>query len=190
MESMEELLKSIESIRYANVNFEGRYFVPEAALFDVVSEPAIKLSLTSLGIPEHEIGWLVEGILQGARKCYAILILIRRGEAISGFFRRDSLQRSCPDDRLPYTSESLQQILEVEASSLTIKRFLETQREFAIPILYQHLIFRELDKEVILPFLREKLVGSGSMGTAWEVELHPQCHRLPLENHKVSVHGA
>jgi hypothetical protein len=76
---------------------------------------------------------LTDGILQGARKCFATLVLIRHGEAIAGFFRHDSLQRSHPDDRLPYTSEILQQIFDGETTSLTIKDFFEKQWEFAIP---------------------------------------------------------
>ena len=184
---MEELLESIERIRFENRNFEGRYFIPDNALFNVISEPAITRSLGSLGFPPHEIGGLADGILHGARKCFAILTLIGHGKAISGFFRRDSLQRSCPDDRLPYTSEALQQILEVDTSHLMIKRFWETQREFTTPILHQHLIYRDLDKETILPFLHEKSIGRGSMGTAWQVQIHQQCHQLPLKDHMASV---
>jgi hypothetical protein len=186
---MEKLRESIESVRFANANVERRYFIPEAALFEIVSESAIKLSLKSLRVPVHEIRDLTDGILRGARKCFAILILTGNGKAISSFFMRDSLQRSHPDDRLPYTSEALQQIFEKEATNQTIKHFLEKQWEFAIPIMHQHMIFRKLEGEVILPFLREKPAGQGSMGTAWRIELHPQCHQLPLENHEVSISG-
>lgn len=182
---MAELRNSIERIRFVNVNFEHRYFIPEAALFEVVSEPAIKMSLRSFGVPVYEIRDLAISILQGARKCFAILILIGRGEAISNFFRRDSLQRSYPDDRLPYTLGKLQQIFEDESTSSTISHFLEKQWEVAIPIMHQHMTFRKLETEAILPFLHEEATGRGSMGTAWKIELHPQCHRLPLENHKV-----
>jgi hypothetical protein len=115
------------------------------------------------------------------------LLLIGRGEAISGFFRGDSLQQSDPDDRLPYNSEKLQQIFGVEATSLMIMSFLEHQPEFATPILHRNMIFRTLDKNVILPFLHEEHAGEGSMGTVSKIKLHPQCHQLPLENHKVSV---
>ncbi|KAM6513261.1 hypothetical protein FALCPG4_015708 [Fusarium falciforme] len=178
-----KLQESILKVRQRN--FEGRRFVPEAALFKVFSESIVELSLRSVGVPVHEIRALTDGILRGARKCFAILVLIGCGKAISGFFRRDSLQQSCPDDRLPYASEVLQQIFEAEASSLIVEQFLERQWEFTIPILYQHLIFRDLDEEVILPFLREEFVGRGSMGIARKVKLHPQCHRLLLKSHEV-----
>ncbi len=176
--AMEDLRDSIEKIRFANVNFEHRHFIPEAALFEVVTESAVALALRSrAGIPVHEIGDLTSGILRGARKCFAILVLMDRGEAISGFFRRDSLQQSRPDDRLPYMEESLKPIFG-EAAGLTIKKFLENQHEVAIPIVRREIIFRQLDDAVILPFLDEELAGRGSMGTAWKVKLHPQCHGL------------
>ena len=186
---MEELRENLEQIRFANPNIDHRHFIPEADLFAVVSESAVKLSLRNLAVPVHEIKDLTDSILRGARKCFAILVLIRRGEAISGFFRGDSLQQSNPDDRLPYASETLQQIFGVEATSVTISSFLDMQSSIAIPILRQHTIFRTLDKNVILPFLREEYAGEGSMGTVSKIELHPRCHQLPLENHKVSVHS-
>lgn len=182
---MEALQASIENIRFKNANHESRYFIPETALFEVVSKSTVQPSLRSIGAPVHEIEDLTKGILQGARKCFAILVLLNRGKAISGFFRHDSLQESHPDDRLPYTSEALQRIFKEQANSPIIKGFLEKQWEFAIPIMHRNMIFRELETEAILPILDEDPAGEGSMGKAWKIELHPQCHRLPLESHRV-----
>ncbi|KAK4210546.1 kinase-like domain-containing protein [Rhypophila decipiens] len=182
---MEELREKLESIRFANTNWEGRYFIPDDDLLNIVSESAVKISLRSLAVPLHEITDLTDGILQGARRCFAILVFIRHGEAISGFFRHDSL-RSHPDDRLPYTSEALQQIFEKDEASSVVRNFLEKQWEFFIPIMHQHSIDRILDKRTILPFLHEESVGEGAMGVVSKVKLHPQCHRLPLQNHEVA----
>ncbi|EJP60701.1 protein kinase domain-containing protein [Beauveria bassiana ARSEF 2860] len=131
--------------------------------------------------PAQEVVYLTNSILRGARKCFAILVLISRTAAISNFFQRDSLQRSCPDDGLPYTSETLQRIFEKDTTSLTVKRFLEKQWMFVIPVFRRHMISRKLDKEIILPFLSEEPAGRGSMGTVWKMKLHPDCHRLPLD---------
>ncbi|KAM6513270.1 hypothetical protein FALCPG4_015713 [Fusarium falciforme] len=182
---MAELRESIERLRFANTNSEHRYFIPEAALFEIVTESAVKLSLRSFDVPVHEVRDLTDGIMRGARKCFAILVSIDHGGAISGFFRHDLLQHSHPDHRLPYASEILKQVFEEDEASPTIKRFLEKQWEFAIPILHQNMISRNLDTNVILPFLHEEPAGRGSMGTAWKIEIHPQCHRLPLKRHTV-----
>ncbi|CZR68797.1 uncharacterized protein PAC_18697 [Phialocephala subalpina] len=182
---MDELRDSIKAIRFKNQNHEGRRFIPEATLFSVVTELPIQNALRNLGVPTQEIGPLSARILQGARKCFACLLLTGHGKAISGFFRHDSLQQARPDDRLPYTSEAVEQIFKNYATPLAVKEFLEKQWEFAIPIMHQDLLDRELDKQVILPFLKEEEAGQGSMGKVWKVKLHPQCHRLPLEGHWV-----
>ncbi|EJP61143.1 protein kinase domain-containing protein [Beauveria bassiana ARSEF 2860] len=178
---MEELKDGIDRIYFGNENFEGDHFVPEAALLDLVCESLVKQSLLEIQTPAQEIVYLTDSILRGARKCFAILVLIGRSAAISRFFQRDFLQRSCPDDRLPYTSETLQRIFEKETTCLTVKRFLEKQWMFVIPVLQPHMISRTLDKGIILPFLSEEAAGRGSMGTAWKMKLHPDCHQLPLD---------
>ena len=167
---MEDLRKKIKSIR--------------------LPKSTITASLKSLSIRSYELLDLSNSILLGARKCFAILILIGCEEAIADFFRRDSLLQSRPDDRLPYSSEALQQIFAEDGNGLRVADFLEKQWEFAIPIMHKNMIFRELDTEVILPFLGKHKAGRGSMGTAWEIELHPQCHQLPLVGHKVCVLSA
>lgn len=183
---MAELRDKIEKIRFNICNTEKRYFIPETTLFDVVTESAVKQSLRSLQIPLHEINDVTTVIVQGARKCFAILLLIGRGEAITSFIKHDSLQRqSFPDYLLPYTTEQLQQRFEEKDDTVVVSSFLEKQWEFAIPIMQRLTVFRKLDASAILPFLREELAGRGSMGTAWKVELHPQCHHLPLEHHIV-----
>ncbi|KAK4195869.1 hypothetical protein QBC40DRAFT_352225 [Triangularia verruculosa] len=126
LQNTDELREKLESIRFANTNWEERHFIPNDELFDVISESAIKLALRSSAVPLHEIIDLTDGILRGARRCFAILVFIRHGEAISSFFRHDSL-RSHPDDRIPYTSEALQQIFEKDAANLMIRNFLEKQ---------------------------------------------------------------
>ncbi|EXL66196.1 serine/threonine protein kinase [Fusarium oxysporum f. sp. conglutinans race 2 54008] len=184
---MKSLERSIEDLRFNHCNFEGRYFIPEATLFRVVSKSAIKDSLKDLDVPIHEIQGLTNDILRGARKCFAILILMRRGEKISAFFRSDLLQRSTPDSRLPYNSQALEQIFGQHELSATIRAFIEKQWEFSIPVLHQNMISRELDTSIILPFLHEEHAGGGSMGVAWKIKIHPQCHRLPLRDDMVSL---
>jgi hypothetical protein len=47
---MEELRENLQKIRFANTNIDHRHFIPEADLFAVVSESAVKLSLRSLAV--------------------------------------------------------------------------------------------------------------------------------------------
>ena len=182
---MAELREKIENLRFANSNIEGRFFVPETALRRITSKSAIEIALQNLQLPIHEVRDLTHGILHGAQKCFAILLLIGYGNAIVGFFRSDSMQHSSPDDRLPYTSEALQRVFQATEASPQVRNFLERQWEFCVPILQQDMIFREFDPHVILPFLESKDIGRGSMGSATKVKLHSQCHQLPVQAHEV-----
>jgi hypothetical protein len=188
---LKTIVEEIEKIRDQpdSKNTDARYFVPETALFGVLSKSNILCCLRELGVLMHESAGLAQSILDGARKCFAILLLIDRGLNIAGFFRHDEMQRSTPDDRLPYTQEALQRIFRDGASpyNRTVTKFLERQWEFAIPVLRADLIFREFQADVILPYVTRTNVGEGSMGTAWEIDIHPQCHNLPLDSHKVSL---
>lgn len=179
-------MESIEQVRFSNQNpADGNHYVPDASLFEILTEPAIRLCLEELEVPLDERIPLTSDIVNGARKCFSILLLIRRGKSISGFFRHDSMQRSRPDDRLPYTKDALQKILEVDESHIVIMQFLEKQWDFTVPTITQTLTFREFDPRIRLPFTEETPAGEGSMGIAYKVHLHPQCHDLKLTNHMV-----
>lgn len=182
---MDNLLQDIEHIRFENENTSHQYFVPEDALLDIITESAVSLCLASLDVPLHERPALLHSILNGAQKCLSILLLVQKGGAITGFFRHDSMQRSTPDERLPYAKETLAQIFGVDIGHTSVKRFYETQWDFVIPTLQQNLIFRELHPRVRLPYIEKTVVGAGASGSAFLIRLHPSCHRLPVDDNKV-----
>jgi hypothetical protein len=196
---MDQLENGIEVLRLKNKNYEGRNFVPEADLRALMTVDLIRASLKSLQIPLHEHGELADTIGNGACKCYAILLLIRRGAAIRDFIKCDSLQRTRLDDRLPYSPDLLHKIFDensksvsdesVSGESVSVGKFLEKQWDFAIPSFSKSLLPRRLDTEAILPFLQEKYIGRGSFGVVWKVQLHPQHHELPIPDHHVSQLG-
>jgi hypothetical protein len=187
---MDELVEQIESLRFRTTNNEGRCFVTKAELCSVVSELMIRVSLTELDLPLYQHKELVSNILQGARRCFAILLMIRSGSTIVHFFKKDSLQRSHPDDRLPFNPDLLAGIFGVKPDDLKVKRFLERQWEFATPVFSRLLLTRELAQGVILPFAHEDPIGEGSFGTVYRSTIHPQCHELPnlkIDRHRLLV---
>ncbi|ETS78632.1 hypothetical protein PFICI_10694 [Pestalotiopsis fici W106-1] len=182
---MDELQGRIDDLRFEYRNAAGEFFVPEAALFELLSEAEVR-NLINIGDWEHhEREELAQGIMRGARKCLSILLLINASHRITGFFQHDSMQSSCPDDRLPYNEDSLRRALGPDSPQRLINRFLEMQWTFMTPMFKQHFISREFDRSMILPFMSERSVGSGSMGDAYLVKIHPQCHQLPILNHEV-----
>ncbi|CVL08805.1 uncharacterized protein FMAN_14623 [Fusarium mangiferae] len=181
---MNTLRDEIEILRISNENSLGRDFVPEAKLFILLTEAKIRACLREMNIADHEREELVHAIMYGARRCFSILLLLNGGERITGFFKHDLMQKSNPDDRFPYTTEPLQRALGIDSSPAFIKRFMNIQWCFMVPVLRSHSILRELDKSTVLPYVREKLLGSGAMGDAYLVDLHPECHELPIIKHQ------
>jgi serine/threonine protein kinase len=182
---MDELGDDIEEIRLANENHKGQNFVPEAELEALMTASRVRISLKSSGIPVHEQEELIGAICQGAKKCFAILLLIHRGKAITNFFKHDSLQSTFPDKRLPYSSDALQTIFGEVQQSLTVLKFLERQWDFTVPTFSKSILPRKLDRRVILPYLREEYIARGSFGVVWKAELHSQHHKLPLQHNQV-----
>lgn len=180
---MEELTSALDEARLGEENVDGRNFVTETLLYRIMSEDAIRRTLADAGVLPHDRRDLTTNILRGARKCFAILVSIRHPAQISEFFKRDTLQTSYPDDRLPYNVQALEQIFGEEAGGLIVRHFLDRQWVFTVPIMHQQTLHRELDRRVILPFLERKHVGEGAKGVAWKVRVHEDCHRLPLKDH-------
>jgi hypothetical protein len=183
---MNGLIEDIESLRFANKNYEGRFFVPEAKLFSLMSETVIRVCLEELSLPAYQHEEIVTNIVKGARRCFAILLLTTCGGSIVRFFGGDSLQRSRPDDRLPFDPHPLARIFGVQPDDLKVRRFIEKQWDFAIPVFSQQLLTRELEQRIILPYIMEEPLGEGAFGTAYRTMIHPQSHELPLKENRVS----
>ena len=182
---MDDLVESIEGLRFKNKNIEDRFFVPEGQLISVMSEPRVRMALRELGLHLYQHEELLSKIVEGARRCFAILLLIKCGRHILEFFRKDALQRSHPDDRLPFEPSSLAGLFDVKPDDLNVQRFLEKQWEFSTPFFSRLLLTRELGQGTILPIIHQEEIGEGSFGIAYRTTIHPQCHELPIEANKV-----
>lgn len=184
---MEEILGEISKLRFANQNVDMRYFVPEVALFDIMKEPWVKHCLECLKTPLHELNSLTDDVMGGARKCFAILLLMGKGEKIKDFVTLDDLLQIRPDDRLPFNSESLKNYFRVPENDPLVCMFMEKQWDFATPTLSRLLLSRELKPQAILPYLHKEIAGNSSMGRVLKVTLHSKSHHLPVKDNKVRL---
>ncbi|KAH7174757.1 kinase domain-containing protein [Fusarium flagelliforme] len=182
---MDTLRDEISILRLSERSSSGRNFVPEGRLFTIVTKGKIRACLEEMRVADHEREELVEAIFRGARRCFSILLLLKCGDKIPLFFKHDLMQKSSPDDRFPYTIEPLQRVLGNHTSRAFFQEFMEMQWCFMAPVFRSQSIVRELDKCTILPFVKESLLGSGAMGDAYLVTLHPECHDLPIAKHQV-----
>jgi hypothetical protein len=183
---MDNLLEKIEELRFTNKNCEGRFFVPEVELASLMLDSVVRTCLIELGLPRYQHEELVADIVKGARRCFAILLLMNHGSSIVRFFGDDSLQRARPDDRLPFHQGALAKIFGVKPDNLKVRRFEEKQWDFAIPIFSRLLLTRDLEAEIILPFVLEERIGEGAFGIAYRTTIHSRSHQLPLKANQVS----
>jgi hypothetical protein len=149
-------------------NLEYRYFVPHQALYNLMTEDFVEKAVLVSNIPRYHMKEVIKAIMDGARKIFAILILIRQSNLIFEFIQDDQLQLSSLDHKLPFSIEKLQTLL---PNLDTATRFYETQWEFAAPIFTGSLCPRVLESEVILPFIGSEEIGEGGFGLAYVTKL-------------------
>lgn len=182
---MESLIIDLDRCRFQNKCEDGNNIIPELAVNAIMSEQAVHDALQELEVPISRVDDTLQEILLGGRKVFAILLMIGHGNEIALFFEHDNMQKSQPDDRLPYDLASLERILPSANDNLIANKFFEKQWCLAIPFFSRRLLPRRLEKKTIFPFVHQKKIGSGSSGSVFEVQLHPQSHSLPLVDNKV-----
>jgi hypothetical protein len=182
---MERLEDQIEALHLQNQNFERRHFVPEAALHRLMTEKSIASTLKRLEIEKYYIPRLVKDIMGQAWKVFAILLVIRKGEAILTMFKHDSLQNSSLDGKLPYTIDTLEKIFKQSSGKMTAAKFFKEQWDFAIPYFSRSILPRDLENDIILPIMDQKFIGKGSFGMVWGIDIHSDSHMLGKSTHKV-----
>ena len=176
---MEELRAQIVNKREQNV--EKRHFLPQQALYDLMGEVLVKQAVREAGINAHDVGEITKEIMKGARKIFAILVVIRQPQSILSFIQDDQFQSSL-DHKLPFPLGKLRELL---PSASLGQEFYEKQWEFAAPVFTKRLLPRVLEDDMILPFVEDKEVGEGGFGVVHtiKVELHHQNFgQLPQQN--------
>lgn len=175
----------INLLLHQNRNVDGRCYVPEAALNRLMTEDLLYSTLTQLRIERYHIPDLIKAVVDRARKVFAILLVIYKGEEIVTIFQHDSLQNASLDGRLPYSAETLKQLFPSPASELTRLKFFDMQYHFAIPHFTRSTLPRALAIDMVLPINSQKFRGQGSFGEVWDIELHPDSHMLSKSTNKV-----
>lgn len=130
------------------------------------------------GIMSYHVDELVETVFRGARRIFAILVLLKGEEKlISDFVRSDGFQLSALDSKLPFSKETLSEIVSTD----TVDDFYSVQWEFVAPIFSRGILHRVLDPRTRLPFLFHRDTGKeGGFGHIYELEIHPENHRFTV----------
>ena len=165
---MDALRGEIRALRCQNI--ERRHFIPQEALYTVLSLENVRTVLKDQGIEKEQLEELAQNITQGKRAIFAILVCIRQVRPILKFVEIDRFQHqpSHLDHKLPLSKEDLGKLLLAPVA----EEFHEQQWEFIAPMFSRSTLPRYLDHDIILPFLQEEIVGQGGFGVIYKVLLH------------------
>ena len=155
----------------------SKSFVPHQKLFDLLDRDVIQ-SVLQEGevVPWYNLDSIVDRIYSGARRIFAILVVLKGQEReILRFLEHESFQNSPPDHRLPFSESELKRI----APEIVIE-FYEKQWEFTAPVFVRSVDHRHLQASIVLPFLEDKKIGEGGFGEVFKITLDPTHQDLSL----------
>jgi hypothetical protein len=150
-------------------NFESAYFVPAEDIEELLTESTVRDLVKQCGIEVQHQEETISIIISGARKIFAILILIHNEVLIRKFVEHDQFQIEKLDAKLPLSEPGLASII----GNSPAKNFFQKQWMFVSPYFRNDLSHRTLDPDVVLPFILSSSIGRGAFGSVSEVVLHP-----------------
>jgi serine/threonine protein kinase len=179
---MASLRKALRALRIHN--HDRNAFVPEGSLDALITPHIVRKLLEECQIDAWNVESIQKIILEGAKKIFAVLVLMREEGEISRFIEFDDFQDQTLDSKLPISREKLKQIIPDNAD-----QFFEEQWCFTAPVFAHHHIHRYFSKETVLPFTSVRPLGKGGFGQVQEVTLPWKHQRYygDLENNSASV---
>jgi hypothetical protein len=159
-------------------NYEYKDYIPYAELDKYLDLVVVSNAIKESKLDPPKQDEIIQTILVGGKRVFAILIRINCLEAIVRFIERDQLQLHPLDAKLPFSEPILIAILgETPGNS-----FYRKQWSFVAPLFRGDLSHRILDKPTILPFNGNRKIGEGAFGAVYEVTIDAR--------HQVDAAGA
>jgi serine/threonine protein kinase len=185
---IENLYDMIFDVWSTNTNVEGNHFVSGQPLRQILTRDAIRDALLDRKIfaPYH-VDQVIDAVLKGAHKTFAILVLIKQPKCIRKFIEHDQYHSSGLDRGLPFEEEKLSIMLPSRRIAVA---FREKQWGFIAPIFCESIFTRTLPSMAVLPFLQEEKVGCGGFGEVYMIRIASSHQRLgdpSLQNRVVST---
>lgn len=146
-------------------NAYNQLYIPEQQLFLIITHEVVHAEFKRIQISPYLLEELTRTIMVGARKVFAILVLIEEVRLVRDLINRDKFQDYC----LPLQPQDLKDW----DAAVTIN-FYDTQWQFLSPCFTQSMISRSINPKCVMPFLKDKNIGKGGFGTIYEVCLDPK----------------
>jgi serine/threonine protein kinase len=152
-------------------NDDGHWFIPNGNLDSCLTPTAVYNCLQDCGIDAWNLDEVTTVVIQGAKKVFAVLLLIRHEKDIVRFVEYDGFQNQSLDSRVPLSLDVLRRIFRDAA-----EEFYEEQWLVTAPIFTKHLTHRYFQDETVLPFTTSRPVGRGGFGQIYDVTI-PSGHQ-------------
>jgi hypothetical protein len=148
-------------------NFESRWYVPGKELDKLFSQTVVEEAVSKCDIKPYKRKEVAGRIVKGAKKTFAVLVMIGKEMAILNFIEHDHFQDPFLDSKLPFQRPELSRILDVDSA----EAFYRAQWMVAVPLFRNDMSHRCLHEDVILPFTKSTRIGSGAFGTVFELHV-------------------
>ncbi|KAI9861845.1 MAG: hypothetical protein M1824_001956 [Vezdaea acicularis] len=166
VDPIDDLRASILDTR--QINYVNLPFVPQDDLYRLLSPPVVLSVLKSSGLDTSRLSELAQSVHQGARKVFAILVILKQVQHTPDLVSWDHFRDL--DPQLPFERDALERML---PRAFVATEFYDQQWQFLAPVFSKKLLPRELVKRIPLPITEKIKVGSGSFGTAYRIRIHP-----------------
>lgn len=169
---MNPLTKSLFDARVKNI--DSRYFIPDRALGDILSDEAIQNHVQSMEAEPYHRREIIEVTANGGKRLFAILVLLGEESLLLRFIERDQMaKQSDLDSRLPLTLTDLEVTL---GSGTTASLFYERQWELFPPYFCAEKTHRLFNEDTVFPFVGMEPLTEGGFGEVSKVTLHEAHH--------------
>jgi len=163
---MNDIRDQITRLRVKNA--DDKRFVLEGSLASCLPrEKVANILREDSNIEPYLITEMTDIIDRGARKVFAILILIQKITDITRFVEHHLHSNRTLDEQLPFTKFELRTIF--SRDQLRSELFEEFQWEFVAPVFRQRLSHQIFPKEIRLPFMENQKLGEGGFGQVFRV---------------------
>ena len=163
-------------------NYENKQFVPFNELQRLFTQEKVTELLKQSKLLFHLHDEIINRVLYGGLKTFAVLTAIGEIDAISRFVRKDDGIGQPLDARLPLSRSDLDRFVQRPESA---DLFYRKQWTFLAPVFsFEYSSFRELDDRTILPFLKKKLFAEGGFAKVYIISLDGSHHTFKNKSEK------
>ena len=161
-------------------NFEHKWFIPFNELKRLFTRDKVYELLRQHDIEFYLIDDIVDQVLAGGLKTFAVLGAVQAIGSITRFVKED---QSSLDARLPLKDTDVSLYFSNPDKG---KRFLRRQWTFLAPVFSENRSYREFDDRFILPFLHKNPIAQGGFGKIYRITVDAS-HYISNTSIKVST---